>query len=153
MHKNEAELARLNRLANLLDSKFRIPYTQFRIGLDGLIGLVPIYGDVVSFLLSFIVIVMIARMGVPTSVLIRVCMNSLLDFVIGLVPFAGDLADIFFKSNLRNVRLVQRYYATPQRVKTQSFLLILSLSVGILLILLLVVGTLLWLVFQLLSQI
>lgn len=146
----DPRVVKLNRLATLLDSQFRVPFTQFRIGLDGLLGLLPVYGDVFSFLISLTLIVMIARMGVPASVLVRICFNSLMDFVIGLVPFLGDFADFFFKSNLKNVKLAQKYFERPQKVSTQSWLLIVGVSGSILLIFVAAAGTMLWLVFQLL---
>lgn len=120
------KIAKLDRLAIFLDSKFRIPYTQFKIGADSIIGLFPVYGDLLSLLLSLYVVLMIARMGVPPSVLMRVCANSLLDFVIGVIPFVGDFADIFFKSNLKNVRLAKDYFSQPQKVSRQSWFIIIG---------------------------
>src|SRR5688572_27554483 len=124
----DPRVAKLNRMATLLDSQFRIPLTQFRIGLDGLIGLIPFYGDVFSFILSLFIIISIARMGVPAPVLVRICFNSFMDFVVGMVPFLGDLADVFFKSNLKNVQLAQKYFEKPKKVSTQSWLLVGGIS-------------------------
>lgn len=147
----DQKVAKLNRMAALLDSQFRVPFTQFRIGLDGIIGIVPFYGDVVSFLLSLWIIISIARMGVPAPILVRICFNSFMDFVIGLVPFFGDFADFFFKSNLKNVKLAQKYFERPKKVSAQSWLLIVSISLLIIGIFVTVVGTTFWLLFQLLD--
>lgn len=151
MSANDVRVAKLNRMATLLDSQFKIPLTQFRIGVDSLLGLVPVYGDVLSFLLSLYIIIQIARMGVPAPILVRICFNSFMDFVIGLVPFLGDFADIFFRSNLKNVQLAQKYFEKPKKVSAQSWLLIGGISAAILLIFVSAVGTLFWLVFQLLN--
>lgn len=151
MTTTDAKVAKLNRMATLLDSQFQIPLTKFRIGLDGLIGLIPIYGDIFSFILSLVIIIRIARMGVPSPILVRICFNSLMDFLVGLIPFLGDFADIFFKSNLKNVQLAKKYFEAPKRVSTQSWLLIGGISTAILLFFVSVVGSLFWLVFQLLN--
>ncbi len=144
-------VAKLNRIATLLDSQFRIPFTQFRIGLDGIIGVVPFYGDIASFLLSLWIIITIARMGVPAPILVRICFNSFMDFVVGLVPFFGDFADFFFKSNLKNVKLAQKYFERPKKVSAQSWALIACISILIIAIFVTVVGTSFWLLFQLLD--
>ncbi len=115
MSQKDLDLARLDRLAWLLDSRFRIPFTQIRIGVDGLVGLVPLYGDAISFLISLGVIFYVAKMGVPRALLLRLCINSILDFIIGIIPFFGDVADIFMKSNLRNVAIARKYFEHPQR--------------------------------------
>lgn len=90
--------ARLKRVAWLLDSA--IPLAGgYRIGLDGLIGLVPGLGDVVAALLSSYIVVEAARLRVPASVLLRMGLNVALELIIGAVPVAGDLFDIAFKAN------------------------------------------------------
>ncbi len=151
MKYSDSKIVKLNRLAILLDSQFRVPFTQFRIGLDGLIGLVPIYGDFVSFLISLSIVVTIARMGVPAPILLRICFNSLMDFLVGLIPFFGDFADIFFKSNLKNVKLAQKYFEQPKKVSTQSWILVGGITLSILVLFVATVGTLFWLVFKLLN--
>jgi len=147
----DRKVAKLNRMATLLDSQFQVPFTQFRIGLDGIIGIVPFYGDVASFLLSLWIIITIARMGVPAPILVRICFNSFMDFIIGMIPFLGDFADFFFKSNLKNVKLAQKYFEKPKKVSAQSWLLIAALSILIIVIFVSVVGTTFWLLFQLLD--
>ena len=108
--------ARLKRLAWLLDSSIPLP-GGYRIGLDGLIGLVPGLGDVVAALLSSYIVVEAARLRVPASVLLRMGLNVALELIIGAVPVAGDLFDLAFKANERNVRLLEASLGPPEQVQ------------------------------------
>lgn len=99
---------RVQRLARLMDSSIRLP-GGYRIGFDGLIGLVPGVGDLATAGVSCYIIVQAARAGVPTRVLARMVWNVGLDAVIGSVPLVGDLFDFAFKANLRNARLMEAY--------------------------------------------
>jgi hypothetical protein len=102
-------LARVNRLAWWLDQSLRLPVIGRRIGADALIGLVPVVGDALGGLASLYIVAVAARIGVPRSVLLRMAANVLIDAVIGSVPLAGDLFDMGFKANMRNVRLLMRH--------------------------------------------
>jgi hypothetical protein len=108
--------ARLKRVAWLLDSAIPLP-GGYRIGLDGLIGLVPGLGDVVAALLSSYIVVEAARLRVPASVLLRMGLNVALELIIGAVPVAGDLFDFAFKANERNVRLLEASLGPPEQVQ------------------------------------
>jgi hypothetical protein len=98
-------LARLDRLAALLDSAFRIPGTRWRIGLDGLIGLLPGIGDALTFTIAAGIVGYAAGLGVRPAALCRMVVNLIVDFVIGSVPLLGDIFDVAFKANRRNVNL------------------------------------------------
>ena len=102
------ELARIDRLADLLDSRFRIPGIGVRFGLDGLIGLVPVIGDTLVLLPSAWLVWRGWQLGVPRRDLVRMATNTGVDYAVGLVPIVGDLFDIGFKANLRNARLLRR---------------------------------------------
>lgn len=118
-----AELRRveaLRRWATLLDAAFGIPGTRFRFGLDALIGLVPGAGDAVAGLFSLGILVQAARMGVPRVVVLRMVFNALLDLLVGAIPLVGDLFDIGWKANLRNVNLLDRYVLGGQRRPTRG---------------------------------
>jgi Domain of unknown function (DUF4112) len=108
-----AARARLQRLAWLLDSAIPLP-GGYRVGLDGLIGLVPGLGDVVGALLSSYIVVEAARLRVPGSVLLRMLFNLALELVVGALPVVGDLFDVAFKANERNVRLIEASLGPPQ---------------------------------------
>lgn len=114
--RHAAVRARLKRLAWLLDSAIPLP-GGYRIGLDGLIGLVPGLGDVVAALLSSYIVVEAARLRVPASVLLRMGLNVALELIIGAVPVAGDLFDFAFKANERNVRLLEASLGPPEQAQ------------------------------------
>ncbi|HZF65772.1 MAG TPA: DUF4112 domain-containing protein [Chitinophagaceae bacterium] len=107
--KNPA-LKHVNYLAKLMDSQFSIPGTNFRFGLDGLIGLIPGAGDLSTFAVSGYMLWIMAHNGASGYVLARMVGNVLLDAVIGAIPLVGDLFDFAFKANLKNMRLMQQYY-------------------------------------------
>ncbi|GAB3095883.1 DUF4112 domain-containing protein [Aestuariicella hydrocarbonica] len=100
--------ARVHQLARLMDSSIRLP-GGFRIGVDGLIGLLPVVGDFATAGASFYIVALAARAGVPSRVLTRMVLNVALDAVVGAVPVLGDVFDIAFKANLRNARLMDAY--------------------------------------------
>ena len=99
-------IERLRQLAFLLDDRFRIPGTSYRIGLDGLIGLVPGFGDAATTLLSLYIVLGARRLGVPVTKLGRMGLNVGLDAVLGAVPLVGDLFDVAWKANRRNLALL-----------------------------------------------
>jgi Domain of unknown function (DUF4112) len=102
-------LRRLDRLARLLDTRFGIPGTRFRFGLDGLVGLIPGVGDALTNLIGLYVVIEAWRVGVPARLLVAMLVNIGIDFGLGAVPFLGDIFDLFFKSNTRNVDLLRRH--------------------------------------------
>ncbi|MEM6928172.1 MAG: DUF4112 domain-containing protein [Myxococcota bacterium] len=94
----------------LLDDVFRIPGTNIRFGLDGIIGLVfPAAGDAVTAGAAITLLTRALRERVPTVVLFRMLLNVGLDFLIGLVPGLGDVLDFFYKGSRRNLRLIERF--------------------------------------------
>lgn len=108
-------LGRLERLAPLPDACFRIPGTGVRIGLDGIPGLVFGPGDLLSAALALVILLEARRLDAPPALLLRMLANLLLDTAFGVVPVAGDLFDILFRANLRNVELLRRRLATRSR--------------------------------------
>ncbi|MBV9076574.1 MAG: DUF4112 domain-containing protein [Methylobacteriaceae bacterium] len=107
----EDSLARLDALSRLLDTAFVLPGTKFRFGVDGLIGLIPGVGDAISAVLSSYIIWEAKRLGLPRWKLARMGANVALDTAVGAVPFLGDLFDMAFKSNRRNLRIIQDHLA------------------------------------------
>ena len=107
-----AEFKYLDSLSDLLDSRFRIPGTNIRFGLDFLVGLVPFAGDVVTFGFSGLLIISMARHGASGVVVLKMLGNILLDALVGSIPVLGDLFDLSFKANRRNYRLLQEHYQT-----------------------------------------
>ena len=96
------------RLADWLDARFRIPGTNWRFGLDGLIGLAPGIGDTLTTLASLYLVAEAWRLGVGKRTLARMIANVAIDSVIGAVPVAGDLFDFVWKANRRNIALLER---------------------------------------------
>lgn len=100
------ELRRMQRFARLLDSSIRLP-GGYRIGWDGLIGLVPGIGDAVGAALSAYLVIRAARVGASTATLAKMMLNILLEAVLGAVPLLGDVMDFTWKANERNMRLLR----------------------------------------------
>lgn len=103
-------LKEISYLAKLMDAQFRIPGTDIRFGLDGIIGLIPGAGDLSTFAVSGYMLLLMARNGASGYVLARMVVNILVDVIVGAIPLIGDLFDIVFKANMRNLRLMQEHY-------------------------------------------
>lgn len=140
-------LKHLQRLARLMDAQFRVPGTNFRFGLDGLIGLIPGAGDVSTFAVSGYMLWIMAHNGASGYVLARMTVNILIDALIGSIPLIGDLFDIAFKANLRNMRLMEQYYAEG-RHRGSAWKVI----VPVLVVLFAIIVVLVWLSYRLLAS-
>jgi hypothetical protein len=110
-----ATRARLAALARLLDTAFRIPGTNIRMGADAALNLIPGAGTLFAKGLSGYLIWEARRLGVPTATLARMLGNLGLDFAISLVPLAGWVGDIFFRANKRNMALLDQHLAGLER--------------------------------------
>lgn len=109
----------IRRLAWLLDDAIPLP-GGFRIGLDGIVGLIPGIGDVLGLAASTYIVSQARSFGVPRSVLARMIGNVGLESVIGVIPILGDLFDIAFKANRRNLALMERYLENERQVQRSS---------------------------------
>ena len=105
----------LQRIANVMDSAVRIPGTRLRIGLDSIVGLIPAIGDTAAMLPAAYIIGSAWRMGLPRRDLARMVGNSAIDTLIGSVPLLGDIFDVGFKANLKNMAILQDHLATPPK--------------------------------------
>lgn len=114
----EQELRDLESLAGWLDSRFRMPGTNIRFGLDSIIGLVPGIGDGLSAIPSGYILVRAHRLGASKTVLALMGLNALIDFVIGVVPVVGDLFDVGFRANRRNVALLRAHFERESKTAT-----------------------------------
>jgi hypothetical protein len=101
-------------IAWLLDNSIPIPGTGRRIGLDGIIGLVPGVGDLLAAGVSVLVVVRAAQLNLPRIVLVRMLANIALDLGIGAIPVVGDAFDLWFKASTRNLDLLRRYLTAPE---------------------------------------
>ncbi|WP_165725677.1 DUF4112 domain-containing protein [Pseudoalteromonas sp. SA25] len=107
--KAQAAIARLERFSKLTDSSIGIPFTKFNIGLEAVIGLIPVIGDAAGLILSSYVLIEAQRLGVSKRIKTKMIINMIIDFVGGLVPFFGDIFDAFFKANTRNTQLLKKH--------------------------------------------
>ncbi|MGH8496113.1 MAG: DUF4112 domain-containing protein [Gammaproteobacteria bacterium] len=137
---------RLRRLAWLLDNSIPLP-GGYRIGIDGLIGLIPGLGDAAGALLSSYIVVEAGRLGAPKSLLLRMAFNVFVETVIGTIPFAGDLFDFVYKANARNVRLLERYARDTRGQRKSNQAVAAAIIVGVLVVVFLIV----WAIVALLS--
>jgi len=103
-------IQQLERLANLLDSRYRIPLTKIQVGWDGILGIIPGVGDVLPVVFSLYIVIEAIRMRMPWSIILKMLGNILFDFIIGLIPLFGDYFDICWKANQRNVRLLRKHF-------------------------------------------
>ena len=100
----------VERTSYLLDERFRIPGTRFRFGLDPILNLIPFAGDISGLILSAVLVFTMARYGVSRKVVILMTLNILIDFLIGAIPFIGQVFDFFYKANSRNISLLKKHY-------------------------------------------
>lgn len=105
----EQRLARLDALARLLDLAFIVPGTNIRYGLDGLIGLIPVLGDIITTAISLWMVREARTLGAPWHITARMLGNVALDGLVGAVPLVGDAFDVLFRANIRNVRMLRRW--------------------------------------------
>jgi hypothetical protein len=147
-----SRLERLRRLAVLLDDSIPVPGTDYRIGLDALLGLLPGAGDLAGGAFSLYILLQAARMGVPRPLLARMGWNLVVDVAVGAVPLLGDLFDAGFKANMRNLALLERHVDRPVASARSSrrFVALLAMLVGLCVIGAVVV--LVWLIHLLLTR-
>jgi hypothetical protein len=126
------EPSRLRDLARVLDEAIRIPGTNIRIGLDALLGLVPGGGDVAGGLFSGLIILQAARDGAPTPVLGRMLANVVIDVVLGAIPILGDVFDVAWRANSRNVRLLDAWRERPTPTKRASAFSVAAILIALL---------------------
>ncbi len=105
-----ATMEQVARLSKLMDKQFSIPGTNFRFGLDGILGLIPGIGDISTFAVSCYLLTLMAKNGASGYVMARMVLNVLIDAIVGSIPFIGDLFDFAFKANTRNMRLMQEHF-------------------------------------------
>lgn len=127
-------LARARTLARLLDSAVRVPGTGIRFGADAVIGLVPGLGDIGGAALAGYLVILAQRLGVPRAVVLRMLANVAVDTIAGTVPLIGDLFDVAYKSNLRNVALLERAIERPAATTRTSRLLVVGTILGLVLL-------------------
>ena len=135
-------VARLRRVSEYFDSAFEIPGTNYRIGLDPVLGLLPVVGDAPSAAVSAYVVAEAAALGVPRATLARMLFNVVVDAVFGSLPVVGDAFDAVWKANVRNVRLLEARAGHPDRTADRRFLFAVTAGVFLLVLALVAAATL-----------
>ncbi|HKK30332.1 MAG TPA: DUF4112 domain-containing protein [Alphaproteobacteria bacterium] len=116
------DLHDLEQLASWMDDRFRLPGTQIRFGVDPILGLIPGIGDSVTALTAGYMIGRARALGVPLSTRLRMMLNVILDVIVGTIPLFGDLFDVGFRANRRNLELIRRHVQKRERGNEASSL-------------------------------
>ena len=107
--------------ADLLDARFRIPGTNIRFGLDPILSLVPGLGDLASPAFTAALLAQAFYQRIPKVVVTRMLFNALIDAAIGAIPVAGQVGDIFWRANIRNLALLERYADSTERPERSDY--------------------------------
>lgn len=142
----EARLARLRAVARVMDDAVKIPVLGIRVGLDPVLGLLPGAGDVLGAAVSGWTVVMAARLGASGTVVARMLLNIGVDALVGAVPLLGDLFDVAFKANRRNLRIVEEHVADPHTTRRRSRTVVWGAVGGVLALLVTIALTVTWVV-------
>ncbi len=137
-------LSWLQEIARLLDSRFRIPGTRIRFGLDPVLSLIPGAGDLASPMFAVALLVQAVHLGVPKVIIVRMLGNALVDAVIGIIPIAGTIGDIFFRANLRNLALLERHSQPGVRPTRADYVFVLVAAAVFGMIVLVPIALALW---------
>ena len=135
------KLKHLEKIARLLDSKFRIPGTNIRFGLDPVISLLPVAGDATTFVIQGGLVLAMAQHGASGRVVTLMILNVVLDTIIGSIPVLGWIFDFFYKANNRNIRLLKEHYEEGKHKGSGKNIIIIA-AVVLLILLVLVIWAL-----------
>ena len=138
----------LDNLAYVLDGAFKVPFVGWRFGFDFILGLIPTVGDFTTSLVSFYILVAGVRYGVPKITLLRMALNIAIDYLIGLIPFLGDVLDLFWRSNEMNIRLIKTRAISENAGTTSDYLFVGGIVITLLLMLLGTISLSIWLVYS-----
>src|SRR6476469_8630552 len=126
--RNPVEIEKgLDDLSRYLDGLFRVPGTDWRFGLDALIGLIPNVGDTLTSFASFYILFAGVRYGVPKITLLRMAFNIAVDYLVGSIPFIGDAFDFVWKSNQQNMNLIRTRASGHGKGKTSDYVFVFGL--------------------------
>lgn len=128
------------RMAKLLDSKFEIPGTGIRFGLDPLLSFIPLIGDLITLVISSMLIRTMQTHGASRKVVVKMLMNAGLDTLIGAIPLVGTVFDVFYRANERNVRLLREHYYEGKHQGSGTGLLVLIFLIIVLIVAAVVYG-------------
>jgi Domain of unknown function (DUF4112) len=136
-------------LADLLDQRFTIPGTSIRFGLDPILGLIPGIGDAIANLAGSAILLIAAQYRLPKIVLLRMGLNIAFNALIGAIPVVGDIFSIWFRSNVKNAQLLERYVSAERQAPSAGdWIFVLAVILGIILLLIGIFVVLIWVVKQ-----
>lgn len=113
--KAPSALLKAQKLANLLDTALKLPFIPIKIGLDSIVGLIPGAGDALMLFVSLRIVWLGKSLGMPSALVAQMVKNSAIDFGLGFIPFIGDLIDVFYKANQKNVRIMERWWISENK--------------------------------------
>ena len=126
-----------------MDNKIKIPGTNIRFGLDFLIGLVPYIGDVLSFGISILLLLGMARNGASGMLVLKMMWNVFIDATVGSIPLLGDIFDLQYRANWRNLKLYEAYIEEGKHQGSAFWpiLILLVTAIGLIVLLIYVIWT------------
>jgi len=139
---NEEKLLRLKLLSERLDDSIKIPGTNQKIGIDAIVGIIPILGDFIGIIFSTYIMYSGIKMGVSSKIVKKMATNIAIDFIIGSIPIIGDIFDALWKANKRNVELIEEATIENQENYRLNYLIMASLIILILCLILVFLGSL-----------
>ena len=132
----EEKIIRLKRLSERLDETFTIPGTERKIGIESIIGAIPLVGDLIGGIISTYIMYSGIKMGASPGVIARMAANIAIDFAIGSIPIVGDLFDFVWKANKKNVELIEETTLLNEETNKINYLIVATLIVGLVAIIL-----------------
>ncbi len=149
--KPDPAFTRVRRLSQFLDNAITVPGTNYRIGVDPLLGLFPGMGDYLGAFLSGYIVFEAARLGTSRATLGRMVFNIILETIVGLIPGIGDIFDVFWKANAKNTELLEKHIATEGTLQKTDWLFLIALLVGLALVIIAMASLSLWILFSILQ--
>lgn len=134
VHSHPQDMKWIEGFAKMMDSKFLIPGTKIRFGIDPILSLFPVFGDLLTYIISGALIYTMHTQGASRKVVIKMILNSTLDTVIGVIPIVGTVFDIFYRSNDRNVKLLKEHYFEGKHQGSGSGLLAVIIIAAVLIV-------------------
>ena len=139
---NEEKLLRLKLLSERLDNSIKVPGTNQKIGIDAIVGIIPILGDFIGAIFSTYILYSGIKMGVSSKIVKKMATNIAIEFIIGSIPIIGDIFDALWKANKRNVELIEEATLENQENYRLNYLIMASLIIIILGLILVFLGSL-----------
>ena len=140
------ELEWIEKLTHYMDNLVRVPGTKFRFGVDPLLGIIPFGGEIVTFIISAIILLALVRHGTSGKLVVLMLSNLAIDSLVGAIPFLGDIFDFAFKANKRNVNLLKQYHHEGKHTGSG-----LKIILGVLAVLLIIIFILIFISYQFLK--